>query len=294
MSLGHAPTMHPHDDLAVYALDALSPDERAAVDAHLATCPACRTELDRHRETLALLSSDDEQPPDHVWQTIARQLPPAEAAGAVDAGPTATASATTTTATSATTGWPNPPGADPDALPIPPAGAAVLPLENGRPRHSRRNGRGPGGRLGPPAAWLVAAAAGLVVVLGVTTFALRDGGQPDLADTAAEAAEDDGSTVIPLTTATGDVEARVVHTEDGRGYVLLDDLPDLADGQAYQLWKMNGTDVPISLGVIGDGANAAAAVGIPADTTELSISEEPESGSPTPQGPVVASGRAPA
>ena len=37
---------HPLDDLALYALDALDPDEARAVEAHLAGCPSCRAELD--------------------------------------------------------------------------------------------------------------------------------------------------------------------------------------------------------------------------------------------------------
>src|SRR5271166_304266 len=44
------------DDLALYALDALQGDERARVDAHLATCAACRLELEQLRGDTALLA----------------------------------------------------------------------------------------------------------------------------------------------------------------------------------------------------------------------------------------------
>jgi anti-sigma-K factor RskA len=50
-----------HDDvraeLGAYSLDALSPDEQAAIDAHLATCDACRDELRAMREAAASLST---------------------------------------------------------------------------------------------------------------------------------------------------------------------------------------------------------------------------------------------
>jgi anti-sigma-K factor RskA len=44
------------DDLALYALDALRGEDRARVDAHLATCAACRLELEELRGDTALLA----------------------------------------------------------------------------------------------------------------------------------------------------------------------------------------------------------------------------------------------
>lgn len=69
---------HPHDDLAVYALDALGADERAAIDAHLAACAACRAELDGYQATLGHMTVPEE-PPDRVWEGIARQIGTARA-----------------------------------------------------------------------------------------------------------------------------------------------------------------------------------------------------------------------
>src|SRR5919108_93067 len=45
-------TEHPRDDLAAYALGALDPHERQAVDAHLETCASCRAEVDAYRAAL--------------------------------------------------------------------------------------------------------------------------------------------------------------------------------------------------------------------------------------------------
>jgi anti-sigma-K factor RskA len=44
------------DDLALYALDALRGEDRARVDEHLATCAACRLELEQLRGDTALLA----------------------------------------------------------------------------------------------------------------------------------------------------------------------------------------------------------------------------------------------
>ncbi|HEY8547109.1 MAG TPA: zf-HC2 domain-containing protein, partial [Acidimicrobiales bacterium] len=67
------PETHPVDDLAAYAVDALDPVERAAVESHLAECAGCRHELDRHRSTLSA-PAVAEEPPAGVWEGIATRL----------------------------------------------------------------------------------------------------------------------------------------------------------------------------------------------------------------------------
>jgi anti-sigma-K factor RskA len=273
------PTVHPYDDLAVYALDALDADERTATEAHLAGCPLCRAELDRHLETLAYLTPRDEAPPPTVWEGIARQLPRTRPARpAASDRPTSSPFAG--------------PSADPGSLPIPPPDATVIPFDRDRPHHARRSAPSPGNGRRALTPWLAAAAVA-VIVLGIAALTLRPGEDPDLAETAAAAAADESSTVVQLATATGDPEARVVRDADGHGYVLLDDLPQLPEGRAYQLWRTNDTDTPVSLGMIGNGDNDAAAVSIPSDATGFAISDEPASGSPTP-GSIVAIGDHPA
>ena len=60
------------DDLAMYALDALRGDDRARVDAHLATCAACRLELEQLRGDTALLalSAAGPRPPQRARQRL--------------------------------------------------------------------------------------------------------------------------------------------------------------------------------------------------------------------------------
>jgi anti-sigma-K factor RskA len=60
------------DDLALYALDALRGEDRARVDAHLATCAACRLELEQLRGDTALvaLSAAGPRPPQRARKRL--------------------------------------------------------------------------------------------------------------------------------------------------------------------------------------------------------------------------------
>jgi anti-sigma-K factor RskA len=241
---------HPHDDLAIYALDALDPDEHAALEEHLAGCAACRAELEDHRATLARLVASDaeDEPPASVWAGIAQQLP--------SAGADASA------------------GAPADA-------ADVVPLH--APLHARRRG------LGDRAGWLAAAAA-LVVVVGLAAVLIGRGSDDTstVADLAAAAVDAPGSTVVPLQGDDGTELAKVVLTGEGNDYVIFDEAARLPSGHSFQLWKTQGTEAPISLGVLGDGSAGAVAIAAPADITSLALSDEPSTGSPQPRGPILA------
>jgi anti-sigma factor RsiW len=57
--------IHPTDLLAAYALDAVTEDERVAIQSHLAGCASCRREVARHRavtEVLAMSTVSDTPP----------------------------------------------------------------------------------------------------------------------------------------------------------------------------------------------------------------------------------------
>lgn len=61
-------------ELSAYALDAVSPDERAAIEAHLATCDACREELRTLSETVAAIgTSVPSSPMDPARSSALRQ-----------------------------------------------------------------------------------------------------------------------------------------------------------------------------------------------------------------------------
>jgi anti-sigma-K factor RskA len=62
--------------LGAYALNAVSPEEAAEVEAHLATCPRCRDEVQSHREVAALLAYAGQPAPAGMWEKVAASLDP--------------------------------------------------------------------------------------------------------------------------------------------------------------------------------------------------------------------------
>jgi anti-sigma factor RsiW len=262
---------HPFDEIAVYALDALEPAEQAAVEAHLAECPVCQAELEAHLDTLARLTPDEPASP-AVWARIS------EAITGVAGGAAAPRSLQAV---------PSPAGPTPTG---PRRGAARRRRAGAQaaPRHLAGHRR-PWERLAGLAAAavvLVVAALGIGYVLGG-----RGEEEPDLADASQEAI-DAGDPVATLATPDGAAVARVVVGDDGTGYFLADDLPELDAGRVYQLWQVDG-DQPISLGTVGNGTTTITAVAIEPGTTTMAVSAEAAGGavSPTPD-QIIASGQA--
>jgi anti-sigma-K factor RskA len=261
---------HPFDEIAVYALDGLEPDEQAAVEAHLAGCLVCQAELDAHLATLARLTPD-EPASAAVWARITESI--VAEGGEVGEQPRLEAVPY--------------PGVPPTAEPRGRAGRRVGGPEAG-PRHLARRRR-PWERvagLAAAAVVLVAAALGIGYVLGD-----RGEQQPDLAQQADEAIGA-GDPVATLATPDGAAVARVVVTDTGTGYFLADDLPTLEEGRTYQLWQLDGPQ-PISLGTVGNGTTGVTSVAVPEGTTTMAVSAEAAGGAvaPTPD-QIIASGEA--
>lgn len=67
------------DRLSDYLDDELPAGERAALEAHLATCPDCRTTLGELRQVVARAQSlEDSEPAMDLWPSIRTQLTPAQ------------------------------------------------------------------------------------------------------------------------------------------------------------------------------------------------------------------------
>jgi anti-sigma-K factor RskA len=133
---------------------------------------------------------------------------------------------------------------------------------------------------------VLAAAAAVVAVAGVgvgTQLANDRDGSGTLAGVSI-----DGRAIAVLADAHGADVARVVANDDG-DVLVLDKLPPLAAEREYQLWSVDGARA-VSLGLLGHGDDEVVPLSLPASTTNLAISDEPEGGSIAPTGPVVASG----
>lgn len=198
--------------LGVYALDALDPDERQAVEAHAAECGACQAEIAQHREVAAFLAPSWMPAPEGLWDRIAQGLeetpPPLE-------------------------------------MPL----APVVPIQRPSPRSRPMAAVA---ALIAVAAVAAVAVLGLKVVDDgrridrMNQQALSTG----FDRTVNAALADPAGRHIKLQSSNGAVGAEAVVLPDGAGFLTNKHLADLPSGSTYQLWALVGTS-RISVGVLG-------------------------------------------
>jgi anti-sigma factor RsiW len=261
-----------HDDaselLGAYALDAVDGGERADLEAHLASCPRCRAELDGLREAAGGLGNSVEPPPEELWSRIADQLGNDDAEG--DEHPPM-----------------------PELTAPPPQRSPFRAPSPGRTRRSRSNSM--------LLAAVAVAASAVAVVLGIGLVRsqndvtnLRQSLAHERAAaqrTPAEVAlHTPGHRVVTLVNGAHVEMALIVIVPDGRGYLVSSSLPSLPGGQTYQLWGIVGT-TPISLGLLGVSPHGSTftIAGAPS-TAKLALTAEPGGGTVAPTGGIVASG----
>jgi anti-sigma-K factor RskA len=152
----------------------------------------------------------------------------------------------------------------------------------GPPRHLRAEGR-----AGPRRLVLagLAAAAAVVVAVGVLPR-VWDGADDGPATTEVVAP---ALPVGEITAADGTPVARVDADDRGSYVELMDAVAPLPADRTYQLWSLDGPD-PVSLGLLGTGADPVARVSLPEGTTSVAISDEPAGGSPAPSGLIAGTG----
>lgn len=98
----------------------------------------------------------------------------------------------------------------------------------------------------------MAAAAVVVALLGFTVA--RQNKRLDrlsLTQAATAALVNPSAHKVRLASANGAATVDAVVLPDGRGYIVRDSLPALSGDRTYQLWGINGTTAPVSLGVLG-------------------------------------------
>lgn len=251
---------HPYGLTGAYALDALDAPERAAFEAHLASCAECREEVAGLREAAALLATT-------TWAA-----PPATLRARVLAETARTAQAVD----------------GPDR-----AARRDGDRTDGRaPRHPASGSAA----TGPHRAWRwwVAAAAAVLVVVGVAagSLAVRQH-RADQALASAQAqmmdiatAPDAVSRAVALGT------SHVVASDRMAAAALVgEDVPMPARaGMAYQLWMVHadGSTAPGPTFVPDHGRVIAIVEGDLSRVTSLRVTVEPRGGSPAPTGAVVA------
>jgi len=206
------------DLLGAYALDALDPGERDAVDGHVQGCQSCADEIVQHREVAGLLTPGWANPPAGVWEKIAAALEEA-----------------------------------PPPLDLAPVIAMKPRTDHPRPAERPRRSIGLG-----VAAMVAAAAVAMIGFLGVRVADDRRRidqlavGQPgdELRRSVNAALADPAARKVSLTSTDGYRAAEAVVLPDGTGYLVKSNLPALSKERTYQLWALVGTS-RISVGVLG-------------------------------------------
>jgi len=253
--------------LGAYALDAVDPDERRMVEAHLVGCPKCRAELAGHLEVASWMAGGGAAAPDGVWERIAANLDDEVPAMRLTSDDLAAARHQRS-----------------PVAPVAPV-AEVIPIADRRQR-----------RVVRALAGVAAAAAAIVLVLGIVVARQAETiddqrgeiASPMLSRAAGEAMADPTSTKVNLTAPDGGgAAATVVITEDGTGFVLDTSLDPLPADRTYQLWGIEGDRV-ISLGVMGSDPGVAAFPTGGSQFTTFAVTDEVAGGVPQSQNrPVV-------
>ena len=190
------------DLLGAYALDAVTPDERSALEAHLASCPTCPAEVDGLRAAVGALplAVEEREPSPALRNRI-------EAAVRRDL---------------AAEPWSA--GTDRDVAPVFGRGGTAAPARSEPRGRIRRLSANP---------WAAAAGLLLACSLGLLLWNLnlRDDPGPGAAKTVA----------LQTTDAAPDAGGDLTYLADRRVAILsVRDLPPLAPGQVYQVWLIGG------------------------------------------------------
>lgn len=279
-----------HDDPSTltgsYALDALSDEERAQVEAALASSPELLAETDSLRETALQLaySTDPIEPPASLKASLMAQIqntpqvaPAAPAASAPASAPVSSGAASSDAGREAR----------PASAPSPASSVVPGPAETAARRRWFQR----------PAAALSAAAAVAVVFLGV---GLGVGGVLSPAGESPRPGTSQGTSVLDGIYAASDFQrsstpvqgggtATVVWSQDlGKSAVILDGVEAAPKGKTYELWyidskQQGGAITPAGLmDRYADGVHSAVLTGKVRDGVTVGITVEPEGGSKQP------------
>jgi anti-sigma-K factor RskA len=268
------PHAYTHEELEVlvslHALDALEPDEAAAVEAHLADCEACRTAYDAALETAGMLalSAPDATPPAELRERILT------AARAVPQEPVVEAAAVV------------PLSAEPVAPTAEPAPAAA-------PKRQRRRFR----EVFTPSRNFAAAFAIAAALLGVLYLSERSTNdqlrsERDASALVGQVLAAPGAHVVALSGPGGSTGGAVLVSDDHKPVVVADLLP-APPGKVWEVWTIPADGTPASAALMkgGDQNVVQLPENVPPGTT-IAITPEPDDGTQhrAPTGPIALSG----
>ena len=253
-------------DLAeLYALDAVTDAERAAIDQYISSAPEAERRLFQERvrqarETLAKTFTAEEEPPSDLFARIIAQLPAQGSGQAAAAAPEAT-----------------------PAVPLHQPAAAVDGDELSAARQRREDRRRPGSAR----RWLAGVAAAAVIALGGVGVGAYLADQNDPLNQVIRA-EDVREASVPVSA--GGTATVLISSSKDAVVVKMNGVPAPPAGKVYQMWLIpKDGSAPVSQGLMDEAALSKPAVvkGI-ASAAALGITVEPVGGSSSPTFPTVA------
>ena len=265
-------------DLAAgFVLDALEPDEMAAVREHLATCADPHAEIAELASAVPILAASVPviEPP----AALGARIRAAAAADLADRdAPVAAASAV--------------------AAPAVATLAPVVPLPTGEDREQRVAARrGPG-----VGTWLMGIAAVLAIaLLGGWNLQLQDQlssaqAYEDAVAEVLDVAAQPGSMTALLSAGGGGPAGLAAVDSSGALTMAMQALAPTSGEEVYEAWVIAADGVPVPLGsfqVDGSGTGTLASSGLPTEPgIVLALTREPAPGATSPTLPIVASGQA--
>ncbi|TDK23594.1 anti-sigma factor [Arthrobacter crusticola] len=260
----------------MYALDAVTDDERTAIEEFLAHDEGLRQAFnDRvrsNRETITTAYAiQEEEPPAGLLEKILSQIPASAPAG-----------------TGGTSGGTEAPAGDPAgataARPAATAGGGASAAGDELARRRRTKGMW----ASPATRWLTAAAAAVLVAVGGVTVA-QNLGQTSIEQEVLQASDVvTGSYVIPA----GGTAGLALSEEEDAAVVTLKGVPAPPEGSVYQMWRLPADgSAPVSVSTMDAedvaGTKVTEVEGI-SSFRGIAITVEPDGGSPVPTTPVIA------
>ncbi|WP_353826839.1 anti-sigma factor domain-containing protein [Agromyces sp. SYSU T0242] len=247
--------------LAAYALDAVTDDERADVDARLASSPELRDRVREHREAASALAVATEPvaPPPGMRASILDRLDEVPQVG---------------------------PEADPRPVPAPAAPAPVTPAEapaaRAEPGPAERTARARW--FARPGAVLAAAAAAVLLIAGAVVGVNWGGPAGWGAQRQVQAIADAPDARSETVASAGGGDVTLVWSEElGRSAVRAEDLPDVGSEATYELWYIDESGAAPA-GTFDPAGGAAYIVleGAFRPGVVVGMTVEPAGGSPAP------------
>jgi anti-sigma-K factor RskA len=239
--------------LGAYALDAIDPEERREIEAHLGVCPRCRAEVAAHREVAALLANSSGAVPDGLWDRIAGELSP--------------------------------------ELPAVVRGSkhliAQLPV-NGR--RSKKRSRAFVATLVGIAASLLVIALLSAQIVNLYGQVHSDSTSASGLNGAVTTVLSHQHRTITLTDANKKFKATIAVSSQGDAYWVSSNLGPLPKSETYQLWTVVRGAAIVSLGVLGPNPKTATGFRLQSDMSRLMVTVEPEGGTPAPTSQTLVSG----